>query len=165
VVKKVMLVVPKDLLKTDDDKKSWQDWAKALGVELAPTDVSDGQFAPGTPGSSDPNAPAIIFSPLPNSNLTGVTQVIGRAFSDDISGYRLEYGKGDNPTQWTTILSAPFSVQAGTVGVWDVTNLDPGVYTLRLVVQDRKKGDLPYTVVVKVKQDDSQATPTPASNH
>ncbi len=140
-----MLVVPKDQQQTADEKKAWSDWAKALGVDMAPTEVSDGQFAPGSPVAVDPNSPAIIYSPQPNTKLTGVTPIVGRAFSDSITGYRLEYGMGNNPTTWTQILTAPFSVQGGTVGVWDVTNLDPGIYTLRLVVAGLEEGraDLP----------------------
>ena len=162
VQKQTMLMVPQNLQQTDSDKQAWAGWAKALGIQLAPTEVSDGQFAPGSPGSVDANSPAIIFSPQPNTKLTGVTPIVGRAFSDNITGYRLEYGQGANPTSWTQILTAPFSVQGGTIGVWDVTNVDPGVYTLRLVVQDSKKGELTYPVVVSVNQDPPAATVTPS---
>jgi membrane peptidoglycan carboxypeptidase len=161
-VEKVMLVVPPEWLKTEDDKKRAQEWAQTLGLELAPTEISDGSTAPGVfqPGGSagTPDSPAAIYSPGTGNNLNGSVQIIGRASSKDFDRYRLEFGQGNNPSSWTEISSSDREQQGGTLGVWNVSGLEPGQYTLRLTVEDDDAPDTVASVVVNVG---AVPTPTP----
>jgi hypothetical protein len=149
----VMLVLPPDLLKTDEDKARWKEWADALGIPLAPTDSSP--VSPG--GGTTPDLPAVIFSPSAGQNVSGPVQVIGRASSATFIGYLLEYGQGLAPSGWTPISQGSVRVESGSLGTWNTLNLPPGAYTLRLVVQDQQRGQVVATVTVNV----GAVTPTP----
>src|SRR4029077_18294131 len=100
VEQRVMLVFPPDLTKTDDDKRAAQEWANALGLALAPTDVSPAG-ATGPPLGTGPGAgtvlPAVIFSPTPGQSVAGPIQITGVANSPNFLSYRLEYGSGPSP--------------------------------------------------------------------
>jgi hypothetical protein len=63
--------------------------------------------------------------------------IVGNAKIDGLTTYRLAYGKGIDPTQWTQIGGDYHSrVDNSTLGQWDVSTLD-GLYTLQLTVIDR----------------------------
>jgi len=173
VGEKVMLVVPPEWVKTEEDKKKAQEWATTLGVELAPTEVSDGTTDPlvfgtipgGTSGSTGnpgtPDSPAAIYSPGAGNGVSGTVQIIGRAASDNFDGYRLEFGKGANPSSWTRIGTGDRQQNGGQLGVWDVSQLESGQYTLRLVVEDGERADSVATVVVMVTGVTPPPTATP----
>lgn len=147
----VMLVLPPDLLDTEEERKAAQEWAEALGLPLAPTETSGG-------GSAD--VAAIIFQPTAGANVSGAVQVTGRASSSAFQSYRLEYGAGAAPDSWTQITSRSSEVTSGTLGTWNTAGLAPGPYTLRLVVNDRQRGQLTATVTVNVVAPPAP-TPTP----
>ena len=78
-------MVPPEWVKTEEDKKKAQEWATTLGVELAPTEVSDGTTDPlvfgtipgGTSGSGGgspgtPDSPAAIYSPGAGNGVGGI---------------------------------------------------------------------------------------------
>jgi membrane peptidoglycan carboxypeptidase len=140
VQEQVMLVLPPELLKTEDDRKRAQEWATALNLPLAPTDTS----------TATADLPVIIYSPSAGSNVYGPVQVQGRATASQFLVYRLEFGSGASPTSWQLITQGMNQVQAGVLGVWNTLALEPGVYTLRLVVQDRTGGAVTSTVSVNV---------------
>jgi membrane carboxypeptidase/penicillin-binding protein PbpC len=147
----VMLVLPPELLKTDDDKKRWQEWADALGIPLAPTEASPTS----TGGVVNPDLPAVIFSPLAGQTVGGLVPVTGRASSANFVSYQLEFGSGTTPGAWTPISQGIAKVESGSLGTWNTEGLSPGVYTLRLLVQDRQRGQIVATVTVNI------GTPTP----
>lgn len=153
VQEQVMLVMPKELLQTDEDKQRAREWANALGIPLAPTEVSPAGGGPDT----TTNLPAVIFSPAPGQNVAGQVQVSGRANSSQFVSYRLEYGAGTSPTSWNTINQSNAKVDSGVLGIWNTQALSPGVYTLRLVVQDRERGQVVASVAVIV------AAPSPVA--
>ena len=148
----VMLALPPELLDTEEERKIAQDWAAALSIPLAPTETSS---------SGGADLGAIIFLPAAGSSVSGVVQVAGRASSDDFQSYRLEYGPGASPTGWRTIRQSNSAVSSGTLGSWDTKDLPPGVYTLRLVVTDRRRGQLTATVTVSVGGPSATPTSTP----
>jgi len=148
VREQVMLVLPADLLKTEEDRKRAQDWAEALGLPLAPTDVSN--LTGGTSGGPGGTSAVSITNPGAGSTVTGSVQVLGRAASDAFQSYRLEYGQGIAPTNWIYIGQSTVPVQNGALGVWNTSPLAPGTYTLRLVVTDRERGIIMASVVVNV---------------
>ena len=144
VQEQVMLVLPAEFLKTEDLKKAAQEWADALGIPLAPTEVSPATGAPGT----NTDLPALIFTPAPGQTVTGLVPVNGRASSTTFVSYRLEYGQGAAPATWTPIQESTSKVESGPLGIWNVQALPPGLYTLRLVVTDRTRGQMITTVTV-----------------
>ncbi|HEY7465755.1 MAG TPA: transglycosylase domain-containing protein, partial [Dehalococcoidia bacterium] len=151
----VALVPPESLLQTDEDKSAWEEWAKELNVPLAGQGVGLG-----VAGAGDPNGSAVLLLPRNGQNVSGVVQILGRAVSPDFQLYKLEYGAGANPTKWTTILANPNPIETGTIGAWNTDGLPDGDYTLRLVVQDARRGDQAASVVIKIGKGAS-AAPTP----
>jgi hypothetical protein len=151
---KVALVLPPELLKTDEDKKRAQEWAEALGLPLAPSETSN------VPGGAGSDLPAIIYSPTAGTRVFGVVTVLGRAFSPSMEYYRLEYGSGAAPTAWIPLMQAPIPVQTGPLGIWNTTGLPPGPYTLRVTVQDRLRGQITASTTVTLS-DTPPTTPTP----
>ncbi len=164
VEEKVMLVLPPDWLDktkeenlTDEQKQerdSILQWAKALGVEIAPTEESDntgptgGTGSTGSAGSVD--AGAAILSPSNGRTVSGSAQILGSASVENFDQYTLEYGFGPNPSEWTNIITVPLERKLGVLGVWDTTALPPGGYTIRLVVTDKDGKAYVSTVIVSV---------------
>jgi PKD repeat protein len=56
-------------------------------------------------------------------------------------------------------------VENGTLGMWDTTRLEPGIYTIRLTVEDERRGEITTTVSVFVGQPGSTATPRPTTTN
>jgi hypothetical protein len=155
----VALVPPESLLQTDEDKKAWEEWAKQLNVPLAGEGVGLGSTSSGGSGSSDGSA--AILLPRNGQNVSGVVQILGHADSANFQLYKLEYGLGPNPTSWVTILANPNPVDVGTIGAWNTQGLPDGDYTLRLVVQDARRGEQTASVMIRIGSGASpDATPT-----
>lgn len=66
-------------------------------------------------------------------NIKGTISIKGMIWSEDFEKYTLEYGKGENPETWTTILEE-YHPREGILANLDTTQLDEGVYTIRLRV-------------------------------
>ncbi len=78
-----------------------------------------------------------ITSPAAYSTIRGVVTIVGNTRVDNLDVYRLSFGKGIDPTQWTQIgADRRERVDNGTLETWDVSGLD-GLYTLKLTVVDR----------------------------
>jgi membrane peptidoglycan carboxypeptidase len=164
-VEEVMLVLPEDLLKTEEDRKRAEEWAKALGVPLAPTEASQGGgLTPGGGGGGgggggDPgqgiDLAAIISSPDAGDEVSGIVEIRGRADSEDFISYRIQYGTGISPVDWTNIVESSESETNGVLGQWDTTGLEPGVYTLQLQVLDSERGLRVAKVTVTVAAPDA----------
>ena len=165
VEEKVMLVLPPEWLDRTKDEELTEEqrkqrdlileWAKALSVSLAPTEESDnrggGTVGGGSAGS--PDEPAGIFSPTDGRTVDGTVQVLGRAAVDDFEQYTLEYGLGPDPDEWINIITVPLERELGVLGIWDTTNLEPGGYTLRLVVTDEDGEEYIASVVVSIDEE------------
>jgi len=81
-----------------------------------------------------PDVKCEIQSPSANQNLAEPSiSITGSAGGADFTFYRLEYGEGWNPTEWTEIVSSGIPVTEGLLGTWSVGSL-LGHYTLRLQV-------------------------------
>jgi membrane peptidoglycan carboxypeptidase len=151
IEEKVMLVPPEALTKTEEDRKRVQEWSDALGLPLAPTEKSD------LGGQSQSDLPVAIFSPSAGQTVSGTVNVTGRATSDRFRSYRLEYGAGESPSTWVRITESDDEEDSGSLGRWNTTNLEDGVYTLRLIVDDRTRGNISASVTVRVGR---SASPT-----
>jgi hypothetical protein len=175
VEEKVMLVLPPEVMRNEDARRLAVEWAGSLGLAIAPTETSDlPATAPGpngqpnngpNPGASPDVQTLGIFSPPNNSELTGIVQILGRAISKDFESFRVEYGLGTSPSTWTPLAARATPVELGSLATWQTAGVAPGLYTIRLVVQDRVRGQLTTSITVYVNQrapaPGQQATPTP----
>ncbi len=107
------------------------DWVRETNVPQPPTEYDSSNSC--TPQGGD----VAITSPAAYSNARGIVTIVGNAKIDGLATYRLAYGKGIDPTQWTQIGGDNHDrVDNSTLGQWDVSTLD-GLYTLQLTVIDR----------------------------
>ena len=82
------------------------------------------------------NTPPDVQLSLPQTPVGGAVTVAGSVSDANLDGYWLEYGKGANPLSWTRVASVQGG-PAGSLGVWDTSSLDDGLYTLRVVAEDK----------------------------
>ncbi|MEW6215985.1 MAG: hypothetical protein AB1478_12415, partial [Nitrospirota bacterium] len=104
------------------------------------------------------NITAEIRVPYENSLVYAYVPIIGTASARNFEKYTVEYGYGENPTQWTTLITSytqvfddykpvpgTFTIY-GNLATWRVTNqpyppysssLPMGTYTIKLTVYDR----------------------------
>ena len=107
------------------------DWVRDTNVPQPPTDYDTSYSC--TPQGGD----VAIASPSAYSNVRGVVSIVGNAKIDGLATFRLAFGKGIDPTQWTQIGGDRHDrVDTGLLGQWDVSGLD-GLYTLQLTAIDR----------------------------
>jgi len=95
---------------------------------------------------------AQITEPTVNAKLdgAGITFIRGTATIDNFWYYKLEFGVGEWPTQWSLIEELHYApVVSGYLGDWKTGALAEGVYQLRLVVVD-KTGNYPQPCQVQV---------------
>ena len=102
-------------------------WGEAHGYPPPPTedcsDVYQGEriAAITSPGAADR---LVVGQTL---------QIVGSAYIDDFASYTLDFGSGDNPTDWTPITDQRTqAVDRALLGVWNTSGLAPGRYRLRL---------------------------------
>ncbi len=106
-----------------------EDWVKTSGIDQPPQGQSPDD-------SIDFDPEVAITSPAPGSYIGGQVQIQGNARGGDFANYRVEFGTGPTPSQWTQI--GPEHSQQHENAVLEVFNtegLDEGLYTLRLTVR------------------------------
>lgn len=135
--------------------------------EIYPPEASDYVRAANIP--QPPSTYDTVYGPPPNafgdvaiigpgaySYIRGATIITGNAKGGDYNHYRIDFGRGLNPTEWQQIgPDHGEQVDNGPLEFWDVTNQD-GLFTLRLTVF-RNDGQT-QTAVVPVTVDN--ITPT-----
>lgn len=100
--------------------------------------VSNGYIYTGTLGGKVSAFKAFmavsISSPRVEEVLDSTVPVDGYLLGPAVTGYMLEYGQGDSPSDWTQIVSsaAPSGISGGLLGQWNTSSLANGLYTLRL---------------------------------
>ncbi len=118
-------------------------WARANGVEQPPTEYD-------TLRVTAVAEEVAIRSPQPFAHLRGQVAITGTVALADLAYYRLAYFAGLTPVNLRTIeADVPQRIINGTLGVWDVENLQ-GLYTLLLtaVRQDSSFVELSLPVTV-----------------
>lgn len=80
----------------------------------------------------------------------------GTVANASFTDYKLEYGAGSNPSEWTTIKNGTSTVDAGTLGTWNAAGLADGTYSLRLTVN----GSAGNRAVNRVAVDNPPQAPT-----
>ncbi len=103
------------------------EWARSTNLPIPP-DNYDVIYTP-------PTIPAaVITSPEMFANIAGKIEIRGTADGDGFSFYRLQVGKGLNPTEWVQVgKDNPNPVKDGVLGQWDTSGLD-GLFALQLQV-------------------------------
>ncbi len=79
----------------------------------------------------------MITFPENNSVVSGVVDINGTANIDDFGFYKLEISPANSGT-WLTIFANDDPVVEDELGFWSTARLDPGNYSLRLVVLDNQ---------------------------
>ena len=134
-----------------------EEWAKFLNAGTAPTEKSTGQ------------APVQIRTPRQGEKIApkSVVKVTGQAASGDFTAFRVEYGLGNAPANpplaWKLIVRSEQPQPDGGLALWNTDGLPDGTYTLRLVIEDKKRGELSTFVVVTIGKGGGAATATPAA--
>jgi hypothetical protein len=132
-----------------------QEWAKENNVEQPPKECS-----------SLSALPAVITYPRPGDVVTGTVFIVGTASSPGFISYRLDIGKGPSPLVWAPLgLERRTSVENGLLGQLNPTllRLDDGIYTIRLVVRDKDKGEFVATATFEVRTRPASPTLTPTA--
>ena len=87
------------------------------------------------------NPEVSIISPTTYSFVRGVIPIIGNARGGDFAFYRLVYGPGMSPTEWTQIgPDHTEQVENNVLEFFDITGLADGLYTLQLQVVGGQQG-------------------------
>lgn len=113
---------------------------------------------------------ATITAPAANAQVSGSVVVTGTATATDFQFYKLEFGSGASPRQWSGIGSLHYTqVTNGTLGMWDVSALPVGAFRLKLTVVDTTgnyiESSVPVTTGAPARQVPlpTDATPTATS--
>ncbi len=83
------------------------------------------------------NTPAVVAQityPGAHQIINGIVEITGSAYGDDFFDYRISFGAGYIPDQWTIIIDSDESVKDDILGFWNTNGLASGIYTLKLNV-------------------------------
>ena len=83
-----------------------------------------------------PDPRAVITSPGLNASVSGMVPVFGTAMHEEFKFYKLEYGIGAHPGDWSYFDGGETPVKDGRLGTLNAGALPPGTYGIRVVVVD-----------------------------
>lgn len=113
-------------------------------VTVAPETISEPTSTPLFGGSGTPELPEgcipgeiMITYPEANSVVSGKFDIEGSASIDDFGFYKFEFSP-TNSENWLTIQAGDKPLVDDVLGFWETSQLEPGNYTLRLVVLDNQ---------------------------
>ena len=86
--------------------------------------------------------------------VSGRVALGGLAFSGALQEVGIEVGLGLQPTSWEIIRRDSKASVTGSLGFWDSTQFEDGVYTIRLSVRDALLGTAEASVVVTVRNEE-----------
>jgi hypothetical protein len=132
----------------------YRQWAEEHGIAQPPSDASDVfDFAP----------EVVIRSPVDGEVVDGIVTVAGIANAPAFASFELQYGVSHDPGAFSQPVAGPFGqpVIDGELGRWDVSGLDNGPHTLRLVVRDTYGNEYDSRVRVFVSHATPMATVQP----
>ncbi len=82
--------------------------------------------------SAAPRVRAKITSPLSGEIVSGTVEIGGIADGDEFENRLVEYGAGDNPSEWTPLNTSITPKTDEPLAVWQTDQLSAGKYTVRL---------------------------------
>ncbi|MGB2698243.1 MAG: S8 family serine peptidase, partial [Candidatus Zixiibacteriota bacterium] len=92
-----------------------------------------------------------ITSPSDGDTITGYAQVYGSTVVPDFLRYTLEYGYGNSPAEWDTIVSSTRIAADDLLSDWLVSFLEEAPYTLRLTAEADDSTIYSDSIIVFVK--------------
>lgn len=102
------------------------DWVRENDIPQPPTEYDD------TAGAAS-SGPVAILEPRPYEYVKGQIAISGNVQLDNLQLYRLEYGRGLNPSNWQQLGSDHGNqVERGTLEFWNTNNEAEGLYSLQL---------------------------------
>ena len=126
------------------------DWVRENNIPQPPSEYNT------TNRGSAQGGDIAITAPASYSAVKGVVTIVGNVRIDNLDVYRLAYGKGLDPTQWTQIGGDHRErIDNSTLENWDVSALD-GLYTLQLTAVD--KSGRPQQSAIQVVVDNKPPT-------
>lgn len=121
-----------------------RDWAEGEGIPRPPE-----SYDPGMELTSHDDL--VIQSPQNYASVRGVLELKGSIEVEDFTSYRVQIGKGLNPTTWQQIVDEQTRRPAiDRLGTWDTTRVEDGLYALQLVVLREDQRVEKATVLVSV---------------
>jgi LysM repeat protein len=84
-----------------------------------------------------PDQRAAITYPYPGQHVYGMVTITGNATVDNFKFYKLEFGAGSNPSDWSYFAGGQSPVWNGALGVFNAGALSSGAYTIRVTVVDQ----------------------------
>ena len=121
VDERVFMVPPADAL----------GWAKASGIKIPPVAYDDIQAPAMQPD-------AAIIQPALFAYVNGKIIIQGSANGSQFNNYHLQVGQGLNPSTWQELgQQSNTAVNNNTLGEWDTTQFEDGLYALRLTVIEK----------------------------
>lgn len=120
------------------------DWVRENNIPQPPTEYDTTYRSPSQSGD------VAIISPASYSAVRGIITIVGNARLDNLDTYRLAFGQGLDPTQWTQIGNDHHNrVDNGALEQWDVSSL-AGLFTLKLTVVEKSGAlrEAPIQVIV-----------------
>ena len=111
-------------------------------LALEPTEAGESLLQTPIPGTAVVQAGCIpdeVFISYPQANdvVSGVVEIQGSANIADFGFYKFEISAA-NAENWLTIQAGDEPTVDDNLGFWDTTQLEPGNYSLRLVVVDNQ---------------------------
>jgi hypothetical protein len=92
-----------------------------------------------------------ITSPGEQDTIRGYAEIYGYTIVPDFSHYTLEYGYGDSPSGWDTIITSTKMVADDVLGSWILSFLDEGDYTICLSVETNGPESYTDSVLITVE--------------
>lgn len=106
-----------------------------------------------------------ISSPSPGANVSGLVEIIGTANDIHFESYKVEYGIGTEPTNWTIIKNTTYTpVINDVLATWDAIGFENGDYVIRLTAKDTVGNSAIFLVSVVINNIQiTNVTATPTS--
>lgn len=122
------------------------DWARESGLPQPPMEYDTVYTPPEAGGVGNVS----IVSLKPFSYVRGTLVITGTAQAEDFAFFRVQFGQGLNPSQWTQIgEDRAEPLEAGDLQVWDTQGLS-GLYSVQLLVVKNDQTFQTSTVQVSV---------------
>ncbi|MBI3240899.1 MAG: transglycosylase domain-containing protein [Chloroflexi bacterium] len=122
------------------------DWVRQAGLPQPPAEYDTIYSPPEAVAGGD----VFIASLQPFSYIHGAAPITGTVKSENFSFFRVQFGPGLNPTQWTQIGGdRGEQIENGDLQPWDTTGLN-GLYSVQLLVVKNDQTFVNYTVQVTV---------------
>lgn len=121
----------------------FREWAISVGIPQPPTTTCP------PPAPRAGRAVLAITAPRESATIT-MTQVF--VLGSARGAYRLDYGRGHDPSEWTLITEGSGPIVDSLLGVWNTDGLEPDNYTLRLSVTTADGVPLTITTPVRIRR-------------